>query len=1131
MVKIQNEVYIGYWNVRSMYEEMTEKEVIGDIKEKDIKLCIITEGHWVGNGVRKVEDYYVLYSGHSKNHIEGVGFVMHGSMYEAWKQDGGCWQPISSRIATIRIPIKGKRYLTIVGVYAFTNVAGREEATDALYDELQSVWDGIPKGDVKMLAGDFNARVGGYDEGFSKVIGRYGIGEINDNGRVLREFCDRNDIAVMDTFFPHKEIHLYTWMDRYKNRYTLDHLLVQGRWKGCIRDVRTVQHSHRTTADHRLVRVNMSLSFMMTKGKRGSRGVVIDKGKLKTPIALKEYQGRMDNLVFQSTEDTSSFDSRFEDFRDGVIKSYKGCFRKVGGQRKKSYISDSTMQLIQEKKVKFLVWEAIKQEVWEWRKIEVLDKFQEARNEMERSTGREYRSISNRVKRAVERDKTHWIEGKISELESLRGVNNPSIFKEIDRLFKSTASSSIPIKDDNGDFITTEKGRMDQWGRWGKGVFNVEVKVSGVVEEVPRPVEWEEETAEVLKERSEVPSIKEIASMIAKLGNNKASDRKETVAEMLKRAGEGSLIQISNIIREMWLHQVRPEAWGIIDIVPIYKGKGDAGVCDNYRPISIIDMFSKAFGNLLKGRLEKAIEGKLLEAQAGFRKGRSTRDMIYILRMLRGYSKEVRQAVYGCFVDLRKAYDSIDRETLWKVLRVYGIEGNLLEMIKLLYKDLKASIRVGDGRTEEFDIKAGVKQGCVLSPILFNIYLDFVVRRAIERFDKMGAGILRGEEGEWIDPIKGGRRESRGRDLGLAIISALLYADDTALLASSYHDLCLMIKVLDEVTQEWGLTISIPKTKIMVWQAPKDEVRETMILRGEVVDEVEEFKYLGSVFTSEGGDIRDVDVRISRAWAAFHKLKKRVWRQKAFSIATKIKVYKMTVVPTILYGAESWTLSEVEEERLETTQMRMLRSIMRISLKEHKTNVEIREMAGVVAIRDLVRRSRLSWFGDVMRMEDSRWPKLTMCGYLAEHNGRGRGRPPLRWSDKVKKDIEQMKVDPKTCIPLVKDVGMWLRTVKGNDSNKQVKGEEDKQRVQCDGCKRKFKKAGLSLHHTYCKPYKVMKGIDIVEQEYTCEQEGCHFKTTFKRCLTTHTNKHKKEAEEKKKKEEKKKARKAGKGN
>ena len=72
----------------------------------------------------------------------------------------------------------------------------------------------------------------------------------------------------------------------------------------------------------------------------------------------------------------------------------------------------------------------------------------------------------------------------------------------------------------------------------------------------------------------------------------------------------------------------------------------------------------------------------------------------------------------------------------------------------------------------------------------------------------------------------------------------------------------------------------------------------------------------------------------------------------------------MTVVPTILYGAESWTLSEVEEERLETTQMRMLRSIMRISLKEHKTNVEIREMAGVVAIRDLVRRSRLSWFGD-----------------------------------------------------------------------------------------------------------------------------------------------------------------------
>jgi hypothetical protein len=128
-----------------------------------------------------------------------------------------------------------------------------------------------------------------------------------------------------------------------------------------------------------------------------------------------------------------------------------------------------------------------------------------------------------------------------------------------------------------------------------------------------------------------------------------------------------------------------------------------------------------------------------------------------------------------------------------------------------------------------------------------------------------------------------------------------LYADDTALIALSYKELCEMISILDKVTKEWGLTISIAKTKIMVWESPKDEKREPMFLRGELVEEVDEFKYLGSTFMSKGGDSKDVDLRIGKAWGCFHKLKKKVWRQKKLKPQTKFQLFRMTVIPTIIW--------------------------------------------------------------------------------------------------------------------------------------------------------------------------------------------------------------------------------------
>ena len=720
---------------------------------------------------------------------------------------------------------------------------------------------------------------------------------------------------------------------------------------------------------------------------------------------------------------------------------------------------------------------------------------QQARKEVEWSREQEYRAASNRVKRAIEKDKVRWIEERIGELEKRGGMNDPNLFRKIDKLFCTKTSVSVPIKDDRGEIITDEKEKMDQWRKWGCGVFNVEPSVTGVVDDVPKPEEWEGmephimvvrngELHKVIIDPNAVPSEAEVAQSIKKLSNNKAADRDRTIAEMFKMAGKPKAI--TRCIAEMWEKKVAPDAWMAIDIVPIFKHKGDVSICDNYRPISIIDMSSKVFGNLLKTRVEAVVQGKLLEAQAGFRKHRSCQDMIFILRMLRGYSKEVRQAIYGCFVDLRKAYDSVDRETLWKVLQHYGIDGDLLDMIKLLYRNTRAAIRVGEGRTEEFSLKAGVKQGCVLSPLLFNIYLDFVVRQALKRFGEAGVGVARGAKEFWYNPL-GGRAKGMS-DMGVLNLAALLYADDTALLTSSYKDICKMVNILEEMTKEWGLTISIPKTKIMVWGAPEGEDRPPLIIRGEVVEEVQEFKYLGSMFTSVGGDARDVEVRINKAWGCFHKLKRKVWRQRAFGLATKMKVYKMAVIPTLLYGSESWTLTEAEEDKLESVQMRMLRSIMRISLKDHKTNIEIREQAGVASIGYLIRWGRLNWYAKVMRMLEERWPRQVLCGYLMEGNGRQRGRPPLRWTDKVKGDMQLAGVDVEKSSRLVMNKDNWHDALKPLKKDAPVALKMESMELPCGGlCGFKAKnERGLKTHRSTCSVYNASVGRSIPNVTCVC---------------------------------------------
>jgi hypothetical protein len=176
-----------------------------------------------------------------------------------------------------------------------------------------------------------------------------------------------------------------------------------------------------------------------------------------------------------------------------------------------------------------------------------------------------------------------------------------------------------------------------------------------------------------------------------------------------------------------------------------------------------------------------------------------------------------------CFVDLEKAYDLVPRIMLWKCLQEYGIDGQLLQAIQFLYKDCRSCVRVNGIKSTSFTVGAGLRQGCVLSPLLFIIYMDRIARRS------------QGEECVMIGDVR---------------VKSLLFADDLVLLASSESDLQRALERFAAECVVAGMRISTSKTESLV--VSRSPVQCALHVSGASLKQVEKFKYLGVVFTSYG---------------------------------------------------------------------------------------------------------------------------------------------------------------------------------------------------------------------------------------------------------------------------------------
>ncbi len=281
-------------------------------------------------------------------------------------------------------------------------------------------------------------------------------------------------------------------------------------------------------------------------------------------------------------------------------------------------------------------------------------------------------------------------------------------------------NTSRPVKDKDGNVITNLN---DQLGRW-KDHFSDLLNGEGVTNapDLPPGDDLDVDTDPITKD--------EIIKALRKIKNGKAPGPDQIPPEVLK-ANPGVTYEIlHDLFDSIWETEIIPEDWSLGYIIKLPK-KGDLSNCQNWRGIQLLSLPSKVLARVILERIRSAIDEKLRDEQAGFRCGRSCTDQIATLRVIIEQSLEWQSPLYINFVDFKKAFDMVDRDTLWKVLRHYGIPVKITSIIQGLYKNTKCQVIHNSSLSPSFSVHTGVRQGCLLSPLIFSVVIDWIMKTSM----------------------------------------------------------------------------------------------------------------------------------------------------------------------------------------------------------------------------------------------------------------------------------------------------------------------------------------------------------------------------------------------------------------
>jgi hypothetical protein len=445
--------------------------------------------------------------------------------------------------------------------------------------------------------------------------------------------------------------------------------------------------------------------------------------------------------------------------------------------------------------------------------------------------------------------------------------------------------------------------------------------------------------------------------------------------------GNSSFAILTLLFNKMYNSNLVPSVWKMSLVKPIPKNSmTDPHIPLQYRGISLLSTVYKLFTSVLNSRIQSVAErhNLLADEQNGFRSNRSCEDHIFTLTSIIRNRKKDKLDTFVTFIDFEKAFDRVDRKLLFYKMQLMGFGGKLVSVLKTLYENSSLCLNINGFISPSFESKFGVKQGDSISPTLFNLYINDL----IYTLNACDSGIRLTENTH---------------------VSALLYADDLAIIADSEQSMKKQLDALTEWCRKWRLVVNAGKTKIVHFRSPA-RPRSTFefILGNNIVEYVNQYKYLGIIL--DENLLFNVTASVlakagSRALGSIHN---KFNKLKGLGFHTYSKLFHTGIAPILDYCSGIWGYQNFGY--LDTVQNRAIRFFL--GIHRFAPNLAVNGDAGWVSCTTRRRTEMLRFWNRIVDMSDSRLTKKVFMWDYSKRTNKG------NWNSDVYKLFSKIdKVD------------------------------------------------------------------------------------------------------------------------
>ena len=564
---------------------------------------------------------------------------------------------------------------------------------------------------------------------------------------------------------------------------------------------------------------------------------------------------------------------------------------------------------------------------------------------------KEYTKLRREVKSLViEKKLAVWNEVVEKANEDFEG-SRKEFWAFVGRRTRGKRRGIAALKNSAGVSVTSTKGKLDVLLKHYQGLGTCSVDTAF-------DDSWKEEVDKKVSEFSSMTadgegsvldreiSLEEIAVCVRKLKNNKTGGSDGLVGELLKYGGSGMIELLHQVFAVIWSEEFVPPQWREGLIVNLFK-KGDKEETGNYRGITLLSVVGKVFCKVLNNRLVMHLDkgGALHEGQAGFRVKRGCVDNIYTLNeLVQGRLREGKDT-YTFFLDVQKAYETVWRNGLWFKLWEFGVRGEMWRVIKRMYESSKSAVLLDGEQSEAFDLEQGVAQGCSLSPILFSVFINGLLRE--------------------VEEADVGVKLSSGGRLG-----GLLFADDFVGFTESKDQLQRLIDVVYAYCCKWRLKANVSKSAVMVFA--RESVDGAWKWGEHSLPRVSKYTYLGVDFTSNGAWDEHIRKVLDNGRKKVNRLHS-VISNRDINMSARRLLLLAVVRPTLEYGSDVWEANKSQAAALESVMLGGAKRMLGCSSRT--CNEAVRGDMGLDTLQGRRDRNKLKLWYKLAAMPGNRYPK------------------------------------------------------------------------------------------------------------------------------------------------------------